>query len=1055
MFSKMSKCPYCSAQIRIGAGDTFVVCEYCGREMEVPRFTQEEKRLTQAVEEMRKSTEAAEAALKEATQRAEESDAQMEARIALLAEKQAEDSVQARMHRDEVIAELRSTAVRQREEAKAHLYDLKNEQARLSNQLGELRAEQQAGKAASLQHSYDLGENAQRAGRFDEAIKHFQELLVLSEDREAEVHWRIVLCRYGVEYVREQSSGTFLPTITHMIVDSVQEDADFRAAEKYARSERMRAYYEEEARRIDDILDKYRVIYGQERPYDVFISVKQGDEKGRPTEDSMTAMDLYYMLTGMGLHVFNSRISLQEHAGLEYEPYIKEALMTSKMMLVVGAKSEHMNSPWVRNEWRRFRWLQENGKENRRLIAYIVGMKTGEIPKEMGALQIINAQTSGDPKSQLRRIAEKEFGSGKPAGGEDLVKRLRRAELLLEEGNIEKCEEYIEQALEDDPEAGMAYALKLCIARGVNRIDKLGRLTQPIDGELNFRRAMSFGDDKLKRRLAEVKEQVQENIRAEEERKAAEERARREREAAEKAERERQAAEKARREREEAERRERERQELRERMERELREKAEAEQRQKAEREAAEKAKRERRELELVLNMLDEAGGNGEKPDADPPKQKDAGSKKNTYEDNLRQRRQEQKQEEARKAREEAERQEHEAQIKRDMEAREKAEKERLAREALEKLGVQKSRKKARRRRLLVTAAIVVVLLAAFHKPIINGCIYVFADGDTIAMHAINEIPESDRMKWFMTAANKDSAFAMHLIGEAYRYGQHGAEARLDRASEYYIQAAQKGYQYSSQALAEILPAMKAEAEEEQYGLLAFRVGVIYENGYGVEKNLGEALRWYGNSGNWGYVPGTLAYNELKAKMEEVQAEPDAPADASYDVLADLRSGAYMERVENMAANGEDDALYSYGMQLYSAASTLSPMEMEMAYSAAAYAFNLAKELDVPGSRDMYKMVMYELGMCYLDYEEIRNFDVAFDCFYTAAQDFHAGSIYMLGHMYEGGDLGTEDFETAFRCYAQAARIGYEPAIVACNERGIDYTEILDYWDEFGNQAAQ
>ena len=59
--------------------------------------------------------------------------------------------------------------------------------------------------------------------RFDEAISHYQALLVRSTEPEAEVYWRIMLCRYGVEYVLENASRTYLPTITRMVVDIKSE----------------------------------------------------------------------------------------------------------------------------------------------------------------------------------------------------------------------------------------------------------------------------------------------------------------------------------------------------------------------------------------------------------------------------------------------------------------------------------------------------------------------------------------------------------------------------------------------------------------------------------------------------------------------------------------------------------------------------------------------------------------------------------------------------------------------------------------------------------------
>ena len=46
-----------------------------------------------------------------------------------------------------------------------------------------------------------------------------------------------------------------------------------------------------------------------------------------------------------------------------YEPYIISALMSAKVLIVVGTSPENMNAQWVKNEWSRFQWLQKNEKK--------------------------------------------------------------------------------------------------------------------------------------------------------------------------------------------------------------------------------------------------------------------------------------------------------------------------------------------------------------------------------------------------------------------------------------------------------------------------------------------------------------------------------------------------------------------------------------------------------------------------------------------------------------------------------------------------------------------
>ena len=149
-------------------------------------------------------------------------------------------------------------------------------------------------------------------------------------------------------------------------------------------SEEARTVYMSRVAHIDRILDKYRHVR-TETDYDVFISVRQ-QKDGHPTSDSFTAATLFHTLEKKNLRVFNSRLT-PPPAGQEYEPYIIAALMSAKVMIVVGTCTENMQSDWVRNEWSRFQWLMKSeirtsGKTDRRLICYLTeGMAPEEIPR--------------------------------------------------------------------------------------------------------------------------------------------------------------------------------------------------------------------------------------------------------------------------------------------------------------------------------------------------------------------------------------------------------------------------------------------------------------------------------------------------------------------------------------------------------------------------------------------------------------------------------------------------------------------------------------------------
>ena len=342
------RCIHCGTALHITEGAAQVVCHACGYRMEIAGFTQEDRCLTEAIER---------------------------------AAQQVQDAV---ARSDGLEAEHRA-------------------------RLEELIAGQRSAQAHQLQKLYEMGDGEQRLGRYEEAIKVYRQLLLLSPAQEAELHWRILLCRYGVEYVYEQDSGQYLPTITAISAQSVLDDPDYLAAVQYARSQEVRCYYQEQAEALERILRKYREICATQPPCDVFITVKQGDGAGNPTQDSLVGMELYMDLTARGLRVFNSRKSLEGCAGLDYEPYVMAALSTARVLIVLGSTAEYLEAPWVANEWRRFRWLMKDGT-GRRLIPYLIGLPANQLPVGLSGVQAISNQNA-EPMKELYRNLSDVFGS--------------------------------------------------------------------------------------------------------------------------------------------------------------------------------------------------------------------------------------------------------------------------------------------------------------------------------------------------------------------------------------------------------------------------------------------------------------------------------------------------------------------------------------------------------------------------------------------------------------------------------------------------------------------
>lgn len=221
---------------------------------------------------------------------------------------------------------------------------------------------------------------------FDKA-EAIYEKIVESDPTEAEAYWGMVLCQFGVEYVKDPASGARIPTCHRTQNESIQADVNYKAAIRYA-DPSQRSIYEAEALKIDNIQKDILSIVYKEEPYDVFICYKETDESGNRTEDSIIAGDIYHQLEHEGFKVFYSAITLQGKFG-EYEPYIFAALNSAKVMIVIGTKPEYFQAVWVKNEWSRFLELMKNDR-SKRLIPCYKNMTANELPVELSRLQALD-----------------------------------------------------------------------------------------------------------------------------------------------------------------------------------------------------------------------------------------------------------------------------------------------------------------------------------------------------------------------------------------------------------------------------------------------------------------------------------------------------------------------------------------------------------------------------------------------------------------------------------------------------------------------------------------
>ena len=371
--------------------------------------------------------------------------------------------------------------------------------------------------------AFNRGNHFRRIGEFDKALSVY-ESIVREDETDAEAHWCCALCRFGIEYVKDPASGEYIPTCHRASFDSFLEDVDYQEALKHA-DVVARAQYQKDAEKIAQVQRGILSISQKEQPFDVFICYKETDENGNRTVDSTLAQDIYYQLTEQGRRVFFARITLEDKAGQEYEPYIFAALHSAKVMVVVGTKPEYLNAVWVKNEWSRYLALMKHDRK-RLLIPCYRDMDPYDLPEQLSVLQSYDMSKIGFIQDLIRGIAKVLDADKKPeekvverviehdAGGvaPGIDSLMKRAYLFTEDGDFDSADEYLNRVLDIDPNYAPAYAARTCTALQFRRESQLGEATFWYNSNPDWKKALRFADENQKKLYEEYEEKTDKRV---------------------------------------------------------------------------------------------------------------------------------------------------------------------------------------------------------------------------------------------------------------------------------------------------------------------------------------------------------------------------------------------------------------------------------------------------------------------------------------------------------------------------------------------------------------
>ena len=360
---------------------------------------------------------------------------------------------------------------------------------------------------------FNRANNLRLKSEYDKAAEVYEKILDL-DNTQAEAHWGMVLCKYGVEYVEDPLTKARIPTCHRTQMTSLLADTDYQSVLQFA-DFASRVIYKEQAEAINELQKKILEIVKTEEPFDVFICYKETDEFGARTKDSVIANKIYHELMNSGLKVFFSAITLEDKLGQEYEPYIFAALTSAKVMLVLGTKPEYFNAVWVKNEWSRYLHLMKTDRQTRRtLIPCFRDMDAYDLPDEFSHLQALDMASIAFMPDLTRNI-QKLIGTPAPSTQQQSVPApdlsapavqiaplLKRAFMIIEDGEFNRADELLETVLNNDPENARAYLGKLMCNLKVRSDEKLvTKFTFAVSKNPNYRKACRFADEELKKQL--------------------------------------------------------------------------------------------------------------------------------------------------------------------------------------------------------------------------------------------------------------------------------------------------------------------------------------------------------------------------------------------------------------------------------------------------------------------------------------------------------------------------------------------------------------------------
>jgi hypothetical protein len=222
-------------------------------------------------------------------------------------------------------------------------------------------------------HAYYRANDALTNKDFDVALDEFKSYLK-SYPNNPNAVMGLLLSQYKISYDFDLKTNQYIPRNHDIeLPPNFEREILFKQAMalfKQVGDHDAITHWQRLASQINTTIREFNQFARESSSCEVFISFKhtEQNDKGEwvETPDAAIAEHLYEQLIQIGYSaesIFFSKIDNQHYTG-DFEAKIYYKLRTAKLFILVGTSIDHIESPWVKNEWARYYSLMNQGKKH-------------------------------------------------------------------------------------------------------------------------------------------------------------------------------------------------------------------------------------------------------------------------------------------------------------------------------------------------------------------------------------------------------------------------------------------------------------------------------------------------------------------------------------------------------------------------------------------------------------------------------------------------------------------------------------------------------------------